>query len=435
VPSTALLSVTVSEYGWLLYTKGVIRRRVCAVVLTLMVSMAISSAKAQTPPAFPSPPCQEFGSPSANRPGAQLGGHILQSEWNLGKRLAEEAERHTTLVTDPTTIQYLNRIEQNLVTKAGLKGCFTVQIVRDVSPNAYSLPGGFLYITTRLILMANSEAELAAALAHETAHVRARHFTKLGQRRRLWGGLILAGGPAGYIARRYAGPLVTLKLLRNFEFEADRLGLQYLSAAGYEPSAMSGLLQTSFQDDNPPTRLVDRLFESHPPTSTRINRLRQIASQSQFGQNGAEQRDEFRNIQMRISLLSGVPLPGDNDQPPVPEEQPIPGITTSAGAFASGGGGSDDLPYRQSSEDAPCVEQKRITPIPLKRNEDDQDSRNRFAVDDIIPVVRIGAAGRDFGGSEYRNSTGDGSRNPVAETGHSVRTKTGRCHQYGTHRL
>ena len=196
-----------------------------------------------------------------------------QAEWTTGNQLAEKIERDATLIEDPGLTAYMNSLERTIVRHSDLHGCFRVKILHDPEPNAFALPGGFLYITTGLLLIADSEGELTAALAHENAHVTAHHFARIDQKRRLCGRLVLAGGPAGYLVRRFLGPLLTRKLIRNSEFEADQLSLQYQSASGYDPSEFSRLLHNAFQDQGKPPSFLERLFDTHPLTSTRIKRL------------------------------------------------------------------------------------------------------------------------------------------------------------------
>jgi len=195
-----------------------------------------------------------------------------QAEYERGSKLAADVEQRYDLVTDVAIMQYINRLEQTLTSGSQLSGCFVVKVVSDPYPNACSLPGGFIYITTGLIAVMENEGELVAALAHETAHVTARHQTRFDAQARVWGRLALAGGPAGYALQRFLGPLLALKLVRNEEFEADRMGLQYDVASGYDPAEFSRLLQIAFSPGEKES-FVDRLYNTHPPTDIRIRRL------------------------------------------------------------------------------------------------------------------------------------------------------------------
>ena len=196
-----------------------------------------------------------------------------QVEWVVGKKLAAEVEKEERVIDEPAITEYLNGLEQTIVRSSGLPGCFVVKLLEDADANAFSLPGGFLYVTSGLALVADNEGELTAALAHETAHVTARHFARIDHKRRVWGRVVLAGGPAGYLIRYFIGPLLTRKLIRNSEFEADRLCLKYQSASGYDPREFSRLLHNAFQEDGKPESLVERLFDTHPLITTRVKRL------------------------------------------------------------------------------------------------------------------------------------------------------------------
>jgi predicted Zn-dependent protease len=226
-----------------------------------------------------------------------------EAEWAAGNKLAAKVEREETIIDDPVLTEYLNRLEQAIVQHSDLRGCFVVKLLDDVEANAFSLPGGFLYVTSGLILVADSEGELTAALAHETGHVAARHFARIEHQRRIWGRVVLAGGPAGYLVRRFLGPLLTRKLIRNSEFEADQLSLKYQSASGYDPGEFSRLLQNAFQDDDESPSFVERLFDTHPLTITRIKRLDKLKDRLRSGRiNYRADTGKFHEIKERLAL-------------------------------------------------------------------------------------------------------------------------------------
>lgn len=241
-----------------------------------------------------------------------------QAEWEIGTKLASEIEQRETIIHDPDISSHLNRLERSITGNSHLQGCFSVQIIEDVEANAYSLPGGFLYLTSGLILVARSEGELAAALAHETAHVTAHHFMRIERKRRLWGRLALAGGPAGYFVRRFIGPILTRKLIRNSEFEADRLSLQYQSASGYDPTELGQLLRGAFQDESKPASFVQRLFDTHPLVTTRIKRLETtVASLTPKTTDYVVDSSDFHLLKERVSrLLTYVIIPSNTHQAP-----------------------------------------------------------------------------------------------------------------------
>jgi beta-barrel assembly-enhancing protease len=226
------------------------------------------------------------------------------ADWALGNELATNIEQQTRMITDLVIARYLNRLEQNIVRSSGLDGCFIVKVMSDPDPNAYSLPGGFIYITRGLILTVDSEGQLVAALAHETAHVTARQLIKIAGQRRTWGRLILLGGPAGYAFRRYVGPLLTMKLLRNAEFRADQAGLLYQVAAGYDPAEFGRLLQIVPNKDEKPDSFFHRLYEEHPLITARANRVKEAGRRIPIPQTGyIVDSSEFLETKTRLAAM------------------------------------------------------------------------------------------------------------------------------------
>src|SRR5215475_3883344 len=126
----------------------------------------------------------------------------LEKEIAMGRQLAAEIERQVKLIEDPTINEYVNRVGQNLVRNSDAKVPFTIKVVESDEINAFALPGGFFYVNSGLILAADDEAELAGVMAHEIAHVAARHGTEQQSRGQLWQyaslPLIFVSGGIGY---------------------------------------------------------------------------------------------------------------------------------------------------------------------------------------------------------------------------------------------
>ncbi|PYX49556.1 MAG: hypothetical protein DMG79_08320 [Acidobacteria bacterium] len=201
-----------------------------------------------------------------------------RAQWALGSKLAADVDRNYELITDHFILQYVNRLERTIVNESELPGCFVVKVLIDPEANAYSLPGGFIYLTTGLIALVESEGQLVAALAHETGHITGQHLTRIDGQARTLRGVLFFGGPVGFALWRSVGRLVVLKLMRNKEFEADRLGLRYEIASGYEPLEFCRFLQLVFRKEEQSEPFFDRLNETHPSTNVRVRRLRASSS-------------------------------------------------------------------------------------------------------------------------------------------------------------
>lgn len=203
--------------------------------------------------------------------------YSLEKEIALGKQLAQEVQRQAKIVDDPVISEYVNRVGQNLVRNSDAKVPFTIKVVDSEVVNAFALPGGFFFVNSGLILKAENEAELAGVMAHEIAHVAARHGTRQATKGALinYGTipLIFMGGWTGYAIRQAAGlaiPMGFLKFTRGMEGEADLLGLQYMYKTGYDPEAFVDFFEKiqSLEKRKPGT--ISRVFSTHPLTDDRI---------------------------------------------------------------------------------------------------------------------------------------------------------------------
>src|SRR2546423_2140088 len=262
--------------------------------------------------------------------------YSLEKEIGLGKQLAQEVERQAKIIDDPIIAEYVNRVGQNLVRNSDAKVPFTIKVLDSEEVNAFALPGGFFFVNSGLMLKAESEAELAGVMAHEIAHVAARHGTKQATKGELINiasiPLIFMGGWTGYAIRQGAGlaiPLGFLKFSQSMESEADFLGLQYLYKSGYDPGAFVDFFEKiqSLEMKKPGT--LSKVFSSHPPTSNRIkNAQNEIQKILEAKPEYVVNTSEFNDVKGRLSMLHNRRKVDQKEDPNRPRLRRAPGSGT-----------------------------------------------------------------------------------------------------------
>jgi predicted Zn-dependent protease len=237
--------------------------------------------------------------------------YSLESEIRMGKEYAQQVEASVKLIQDPVVTEYVNRIGQNLVRNSDAQVPFTIKVIDADDINAFALPGGFFYVNSGLILAADEEAELAGVMAHEIAHVAARHATRQ-MTRAQWANigtipLIFVGGGIGYAVRSAAGlglPMTFLSFQRGFEAEADYLGLQYMYKSGYDPNAFISFFEkVQAQEKRKPGTLA-KAFGTHPQTPDRISKSQEeiariLPARAQY----VVTTSEFDDVKARLAAL------------------------------------------------------------------------------------------------------------------------------------
>jgi len=203
--------------------------------------------------------------------------YSVDTEIKMGKMYASEIEKSTKFITDPVIVEYVNRVGQNIVKNSDCKVPFTIKIIDSDVINAMALPGGFFYVNSGLILNADEEAELAGVMAHETAHVCAHHAvreqTRMNYAQLGTIPLIFIGGWTGYgiyEAASLAVPITFLQFSRDFEAQADYLGVQYMYRAGYDPQAFISFFEKIQALEKRKPGMVEKAFSDHPQTPDRI---------------------------------------------------------------------------------------------------------------------------------------------------------------------
>jgi predicted Zn-dependent protease len=270
-----------------------------------------------------------------------------EKEVRLGRELAAEVDRQAKFVDDPIITEYVNRVGQNIVLHSDAKIPFTIKVIDSDEVNAFALPGGFFYVNKGLILVADNEAEVAGVMAHEIAHVCARHAVENQTKASLleylaMGTSIFLGGIPGMIYQNTAGLGllgIFMKFSRSAEEEADKLGVQYMYAAGYDPSAMATMFEKLEAKNKKKPGLISRAFASHPAPPERRAAALALAARFPEHDEYVISTSEFQRVKARLLRLSNArastagALPGAEEGPPgrptLKRRQPTPVESTT----------------------------------------------------------------------------------------------------------
>ena len=205
--------------------------------------------------------------------------YSLDKQVAMGRAYSQQVEHGAKLVTDPVITEYVNRIGQNLVRNSDAKVPFTIKVIDTDEVNAFALPGGFFYVNSGLILAADNEAELAGVMAHEIGHVAACHVAREQTRGNIVNLasiplIFVPGGWAVYEGTQAAlgigVPLTFMKFSRNFEAEADFLGMEYMYKAGYDPQSFISFFEKIEAQEKKKPGTLAKAFASHPMTPDRV---------------------------------------------------------------------------------------------------------------------------------------------------------------------
>jgi beta-barrel assembly-enhancing protease len=214
--------------------------------------------------------------------GGEALGYPIAEERKLGDRFSIEAAGALQIVRDPAVVAYVNGIGQQIVARLDPPQPFEYRfsVVNDGSINAFAVPGGFVYVNSGLLLRVGNDAELAGVLGHEIGHSHAHHVVRQQEKSQLLNYAALAGmllsivHPAIGAAAMGANATGQLKYQREFEQEADYLGMRYMRAAGYDPHGMvSFMKRLSEEQRTMPIDQIPPYMLSHPMTDERMTNL------------------------------------------------------------------------------------------------------------------------------------------------------------------
>ena len=237
--------------------------------------------------------------------------YSIESDIKMGKQYAQMVDSSSKLINDPIVTEYVNRLGQNLVRNSDAQVPFTFKVIDSDVINAFSLPGGFVYVNSGTILAADEEAELAGVMAHEIAHVCARHATRQLTRAQYANfatiPLIFVGGGIGYAAYEAMGlglPVAFMSFQRGFEAEADYLGLQYDYKTGYDPQAYISFFEKIQAQEKKKPGFMDKTFATHPQTPDRIEASqKEIATILPAREEYTVSTSEFDDVKARLASI------------------------------------------------------------------------------------------------------------------------------------
>jgi beta-barrel assembly-enhancing protease len=315
---------------------------------------AQSGQKSSTPTAAPQQQASNKRPLSPNEDPTQIGKRNInkglwgklaagtEKEVREGRMLAAQVDKEAKFVDDPIITEYVNRVGQNIVLHSDAKVPFTIKVIDSDEVNAFALPGGFFYVNKGLILAADNEAELAGVMAHEIAHVAARHAMENEKKMQvidygMLAGMILGGGIIGNVLYNGGGffeGMAFLKFSRGAEEEADKLGVQYMWAAGYDPSAMATMFEKLEAKNKKKPGTLARMFMDHPAPADRRASALSLASRFPEREEYVISSSEFQRVKNRLLRLSNArasstgAIPGSDDgtpgRPTLKRRQPTP---------------------------------------------------------------------------------------------------------------
>ncbi len=300
-----------------------------------------------------------------------LGGS-QEKEMQIGRQLALEVEQQSKLVDDPVITEYVNRVGQNIVLHSDAKIPFTIKVIDSDEVNAFALPGGFFFVNRGLILAADNEAELAGVMAHEIAHVCARHAMENQGKGAFMNymalaGILFGGAIVSSVLQNGGGifaGLASLKFSRAAEEEADKLGVQYLYASGYDPTAMSTMFEKLAAQNKKKPGTISKLFSTHPQSIDRRDTSLQLVARFPEKEEYVISTSEFQRVKGHLmrttNAKAGVSTDydqNDDSRPSLKKRQP----DAADPANTDSGSSSSDGPPKLKKRDDP---DPKPTPTP-----------------------------------------------------------------------
>lgn len=244
----------------------------------------------------------------------------VQEEQQLGREVQRQVRQQSQFVRDPVTVNYVRDLGEKLVEASAPSPFeFRFYVIEDEQLNAFAVPGGAIYVHTGLIMAVQDASELAGVMAHEIGHVTARHVAQMARRGRNTGlisqiGTILIailtgsqlGAQAGSVVTGMAAQAYMSTYTQDAEREADRLGIDTMIRAGFDPNGMISMFETLKRDSAGRVR-GPQFLSSHPATDERISNARMlIARREPLSGLRRDDGGRLKIIQQRLELIIGT---------------------------------------------------------------------------------------------------------------------------------
>lgn len=240
-----------------------------------------------------------------------------EREMEMGKQLDGQMIQQVQLLFDPQITGYLEDLTARIARNSDIEIPVTLRVVESSVPDSFSLPGGFVYITVGMVQETRTEAELAAILSHEVAHIACRHATRQMTKQQMYSllsvPLLFMGGPIAFgIAEgvSLAYPFTMLKFTRNAESEADSVGLRYMSATGYDPTAAITLFERVASQENSRMPGLRRLVSTHPLTKDRLAAISQAIAKLPPRDESVVSTSQYDEVVSRLTRMGYKHNPG-----------------------------------------------------------------------------------------------------------------------------
>ncbi|GAC1452783.1 MAG: M48 family metallopeptidase [Steroidobacteraceae bacterium] len=290
-------------------------------LLVLLTCCAVSAGTAFAQEVPGTPVNLELPAAGSDLPdlGSPAGLSLSQSdEGRLGAMVAHELRDQNALLEDPEVGEYMQSVGQRLASQSAMGGqFFHYLVVKDPSINSFAVSGGYVFMFTGLMLVSGTESELAAVMAHETAHITQHHIARrlrnqsqqsLTTAAAILGAILLGaigGGQAaegGIAAAEGLAAQQQINFTRDNEWEADRVGIGFLAGAGFDPNSMANMFETLSRHSGLAETYIPAMLIDHPVTRDRIAEARSRAAQ--FPSRKGKDSQNFALVRERVRVLT-----------------------------------------------------------------------------------------------------------------------------------